>query len=65
MIQYQKTNLCTKFVQLIRSLKNDVIFRKYGSDVTMMTASTQNQFFYKIFVKTNPHAKLSVPMTLV
>ena len=44
-------------------IKNDVFFQKYGGhDVTMMTSSTRDQFFWKIVVNINMHAKLSVPM---
>ena len=40
-----KTNLCTKFKPHVTSLKNDIIFQKYGCHVTIMTSSNQNHFF--------------------
>ena len=57
-----KKNLCTKFEPPTTSLQNDFIFRKYGSGVTMMSSSTQNQFLKRILVNTNPLAKFGVPM---
>ena len=39
------------------SSKSDVIFHKYGSDVTIMTSSTQNK------LKINLHAKFGVSKT--
>ena len=54
-----------------RHRKNDVIFKtvavtsrflKLFSDITMMTLSTQKQFF-KTLVNTNSHAKFGVSMT--
>ena len=56
MLQHQKTNLCTKF-QPVTPRKNDVIFKKY---IKMIMSSTQNQFFYKILLNTNPLAKFGV-----
>ena len=50
MIQYQEANQCTKLELPMMSLKNDVMFRKYDSDVTMITSLTQNYFLsYKKF----------------
>ena len=38
MIQYQKSNLCTKFEPHGTSSPKDIIFQKYGRDVTMITS---------------------------
>ena len=38
-------------------------FRKYGSDVTLMTPSNSKPVFYKPLVNTNSHAKFGDPMT--
>ena len=65
MIQYQKTNLCTKFKPPITLYKMMSFLQNtaYGSDVTMMTSLSQNQFLQKILVNFNPLAKFSVPIT--
>ena len=45
MIQYQKTNLCANFEPPVTSLQNDVIFQKYGCDITLMTSLNFVKYF--------------------
>ena len=35
----------------------------YWNDVTVMTSSTQNQFFETFLVNTNPHAEIGVSIS--
>ena len=51
------------YAYAMMSSQNDIIFQKCGCDITIMTSSTQNQFFYKNLVNPNPHAKFGVSMT--
>ena len=37
MMQFQKTNLSAKFEPPMAALKNDILFPKHASDVTVMT----------------------------
>ena len=59
---YQKKNL-QKFKALFYHPKNDVIFRKYDRDATLITVLPQNQFFWNILVNANLHAKFGVFIT--
>ena len=42
------------------TVKMTPLFVKTGHGVTIVTSLTQNQFFQKIFMNTNPHAKFGV-----